>query len=146
MPPRAPLKTNDGGASKPYGLAMLRFLTCLFLIAPACPAAAQDWNLRTMDIPLSQDQAIGLTAGSALTFYDDGQSRFSVGGAYSYTYANNGGTAFGIFRIEPDGRICIDFRNGFNRCDLYVRNGGLLVMLTEKGERFPIRIHLTLKP
>lgn len=121
-------------------------LICLFLFTLSCSALAQDWNLRSVDSPLGQEQARALTAGSTLTFYDDGQSRFSVGGAYSYTFADSNSTAFGIFRIEDDGRVCIDFRNGRNRCDLFVRNGGLLVMLTEKGERFPIRVHLTLKP
>ena len=126
--------------------AMRTSLICLFMFSLASSALAQDWNLRSVDAPLGHDQARALTAGTALTFYDDGQSRFSVGGAYSYTYANSGSTAFGVFRVEDDGRVCIDFRNGHNRCDLFVRNGGVLVMLTEKGERFPIRIHLSLKP
>ena len=78
--------------------------------------------------------------GAALTYFDDGVSLFSAGGAYSYTYANGGGTAFGQFRVETGGQICIDYRNGFSRCDMYVRNAGRLILLTEKGERFPVKI------
>lgn len=106
----------------------------------ASTATAQDWNLRATDQVLDAE-ALGLIAdGGALTYYDDGVSLFSAGGAYSYTYANNGGTAFGRFRVEGDGQICIDYRNGFSRCDMYVRNGGRLILLTEDGERYPIKI------
>jgi len=106
----------------------------------ASTATAQDWNLRDTDQVLDAE-ALGLIAdGGALTYFDDGVSLFSAGGAYSYTYANNGGTAFGRFRLAGEGQICIDYRNGFSRCDMYVRNGGRLVLLTENGERFPIKI------
>jgi len=125
---------------------MMRLYACLALIAFATPVLAQDWNLEDADIPLGLFGARALTAGRTLTFPDAGESRFSVGGAYSHTYANDGGTAFGIFRVESDGRVCIEFSSGISRCDLYVRNGGLLIMLTEQGERFPIRVHLTLRP
>lgn len=91
------------------------------------------------DVPLSQDEVQEMTNGQTLTFYDNGQAKFSVGGSYSYTYANNGGTAFGQFDVGTDGRVCIAFANGFGRCDLFVQNSRRLVMLTEKGERYPIR-------
>lgn len=95
--------------------------------------------MRTGDTPLSLVEAQDLTNGQTLTFYDDGQAKFSVGGSYSYTYANNGGTAFGRFNVDTDGKVCIAFANGFDRCDVFVQSGGRLVMLTEKGERYPIR-------
>ena len=105
----------------------------------ASTATAQDWNLREADQVLDAD-ALGLIAdGGSLTYFDDGVSLFSAGGSYSYTYANNGGTAFGQFRVAGDGQICIDYRNGFSRCDMYVRNAGRLVLLTEDGERYPIK-------
>ena len=102
-------------------------------------AAADNWNLRDSDQILDADALAGFADGGSITFFDDGVSLFSAGGAYSYTYANGGGTAFGRFRIEDDGVICIDYRNGFSRCDLYVRNGGRLVLLTEDGERYPVK-------
>lgn len=77
----------------------------------------------------------------SLTFYDDGVSRYSPGGSYSYTYSalNGGGTAFGTYQIEADNSLCVLFRNGFDRCDLFVRNAGRLVLITQQGERYPVR-------
>ncbi|WP_299612929.1 hypothetical protein [uncultured Tateyamaria sp.] len=113
----------------------LIFLLTVF----ATSASADGWALRETDKVLDRQAVIALLEGRALTFFDDGQSKFSAGGAYSYTYANGGGTAFGAYEVRVDGTVCIAFRNGFGRCDRYVESGGRVVMLTEKGERFPIR-------
>ena len=115
----------------------MRYLLCgIALIGHA--AYAQDWALRDGDVILDQQALSELSQGAALTFFDDGTSRFSAGGSYSYTYAS-GESAFGRFEIGEQGQICIQYRNGFGRCDTYVRNAGRLVLLTEKGERFPVR-------
>ncbi|WP_299408469.1 hypothetical protein [uncultured Roseobacter sp.] len=108
----------------------------MFLIPTA--AAAQDWALRAGDKLLSHMEVAQLTTGQTLVFYDDGQSKFSAGGAYSYTYAS-GQSAYGRYTIEPDGTVCIQYRNGFARCDRYVQSGTRIVLLTEDGQRFPIR-------
>jgi hypothetical protein len=113
----------------------------LALSASAPPVIAQDWGLRDTD---ERFDAAGIEAevsGRTLTFYDDGRSKFSAGGAYSYTYSivNGGGSQFGTWSAEPDGIICISYRNGFSRCDMYVRASGRLVVLTEDGGRFPVR-------
>lgn len=120
---------------------MTRFLTSLFALALlTTPGWAADWSLRPGDTPLDATELDGL-AGQVLTFYDDGQSRYSAGGSYSYTYspANGGGTAFGRYALADDGSVCVTFRNGFDRCDLYVRNKGRLILITQTGERFPVR-------
>lgn len=117
----------------------MRFLAIIaFLVAS--PVLAEGWVLRPGDVPLTRNELAAL-AGRTLNFYDDGQSRFSAGGAYSFTYSveNGGGTAFGTYRIAEDGSICVDFRNGFSRCDLYVHNGDRLILINEKGERYPVR-------
>lgn len=118
----------------------MRLVFCLCLVLPAQVALAQDWALRAGDEPLSLAQLDALSDGASVTYYDDGTSEYSAGGAYSYTYADGGGTAFGVFRVTEDGEVCVDYRNGFSRCDLFVRKNGVLVLLTEKGERFPVRI------
>ncbi len=112
----------------------------LFVLFSAGTAQAADWNLRAGDEPLARDALNGL-AGRTLTFYDDGQSRYSAGGSYSYTYSkeNGGGTAFGTYHIAEDGSICTEFRNGFSRCDLFVHSKGRLVLIDEKGNRYPVR-------
>ena len=117
---------------------MYRFLFLTFFASTAADAA--EWSVRPGDLPLGPEELEAL-AGRTLTFYDDGQSRFSAGGAYSYTYsaANGGGTAFGTYSIAEDGSVCIAYRNGFSRCDLYVRSGERLILIDEKGDRYPVR-------
>lgn len=110
----------------------------VIVLLAAGPALAQDWALRDGDAALTAAEIEAEIIGRTLVFYDDGQSKFSAGGAYSYTY-DGGGTAFGHFEVGENGVICIDYPNGWSRCDMYVRNGDRLVLLTEKGERFPIR-------
>ena len=112
----------------------------------ASSAAAQEFNLRTSDVVLDASALALIADGGSLTYFDDGVSLFSAGGAYSYTYANGGGTAFGRFRVEEGGRICIEYRNGFERCDMYVRNGGRLVLLTAGGERYPVKSEAGILP
>jgi hypothetical protein len=89
-------------------------------------------------VVLDRSEVIGMTAGPALEFYEGGVSRYSAGGAYSYSYAG-GGTAFGSFTVAQDGMICIAYRNGHGRCDKFVRSHGRLVMLTADGRRFAVR-------
>ncbi|MEX0351412.1 MAG: hypothetical protein AB3N15_18465 [Paracoccaceae bacterium] len=114
---------------------MLRLsIPLLFL---GLPVWAADWNLRPGEEPLSLAE-LDAFEGRTLTFYDNGQSRYSADGAYSYTYGS-GGTAFGTYRIAEDGSICTAFDHGFNRCDLFVRRDGRLILIDEKGQRFPVR-------
>ncbi|WP_170344810.1 MULTISPECIES: hypothetical protein [Ruegeria] len=114
---------------------MTRFL--IPALIAASPAFAADWPVKTGDTPLTAAE-LGALAGQTLTFYDDGQAKFSAGGAYSYTYAS-GDSAFGTYSIAEDGSVCIAYRNGFSRCDLYVRRGERLILIDEKGDRYPVR-------
>ena len=109
----------------------------IFALLIASPSWAAEWPTKPGDIPLSPVELEQL-AGRTLTFYDDGQSKFSAGGAYSYTYAS-GDSAFGTYSIAQDGSVCIAYRNGFSRCDLYVRSGDRLILIDEKGDRYPVR-------
>ena len=104
-------------------------------------ACAQDWNLRGGDAAYDAESLAAAVTGRELVFYDDGRSKFSAGGSYSYTYspANGGGTQFGTWEAREGGMICIAYRNGLARCDKYVEAGGRLVVLTEDGGRFPVR-------
>ena len=115
---------------------VLPFLCCL-----ASQAMAQDRAVRAGDEILTRLQLLALTSGTTLIFFDDGQSKFSAGEAYSYTYSS-GASAFGRFEIGDNGMVCLFYRNGRSRCDRYVLHDGRLVLLTGQGQRFPVREHL----
>jgi hypothetical protein len=92
------------------------------------------------------DREIGLQAldnrlrGRSIAFYDGGVSEFYEDGRYTYTYADEGGTGYGYYEVTEDSTICIEFVNGFTRCDIYVLDDqDRLVVITEKGDRFPVR-------
>jgi hypothetical protein len=92
-------------------------------------------------VPLSLQDVRKLTDESPLTVRDEGEARYSPGGAYSYRNPA-GQTRFGRFRLRPDGRICIDYGDDAGRCDVFVRHGELLFLITEQGKRLPIRVEL----
>lgn len=114
----------------------MRFVIALLMMAGS--ALAADFELLDGDTPLTRDEVVAMTQGHLVEFYEGGQSRYSAGGAYSYTY-QGGGTAFGTYDVRPDGAVCVLFRNGRDRCDRFVRSHGRLVMITQSGDRFPIR-------
>ena len=116
---------------------MRLFLIVLFFVLPLA-ANAQNWKLRDSDTRLNSGQLAEALVDQRIIFFDNGESRFSADGAYSYTY-DQGGTAYGRYTIGEDSTVCIAYDNGFSRCDMYVRNGSKLVLLTEDGLRFPIR-------
>lgn len=118
----------------------MRWIMPLFFCLTAAGAAAETWQLRPGDTPFSQAE-LQAFPGRSFRFFDGGESQYGRDGAYAYTYSaeNGGGTAWGTYRIASDGSICVDFTNGFNRCDLYVHNSGRVILITQKGERFPAR-------
>lgn len=125
---------------------MGKFIFCLIAIVVADPVVAQDWNLRKADVLLDKTGAEVMISGRTLTIQNKGEVRYSVGGSYSYTFLDDENTVFGIFSVDPDGRVCVDYRDGNRRCDFYVVNDSVLFMLTEQGGRFPVKVHLGLKP
>ena len=119
---------------------MKKLCLALLIAASSAPAQepAQEWAMRNGDALFSRAKLQERLAGQTLTFYDDGQSRFGPNGGYSYTYGV-GGTAFGVYEIGEDSTVCIAFDNGASRCDLYVMNTARLIVVTEEGQRFPVR-------
>lgn len=114
----------------------MRLIACLLLLLPGIARA--EFSVLAGDARLNREQVVQMTQRHLVEFYEGGQARYSVGGAYSYTYLD-GATAFGRFEIDDDGTICVTFRNGRDRCDRFVRSHGRLVMVTQSGDRFPIR-------
>ena len=114
------------------------FIAFAFAVLLAAPALAQEWDFRSVDRALSRAEVETLTRGQTIEFYDDGQSKYSAGGSYSYTYAS-GQSAFGVYTVGADGTVCVSYHNGLERCDRYVESSGRIVLLTQSGLRFPIR-------
>lgn len=104
----------------------------------AAGAAAQDWAVRDGDSYLSESDMRAEVVGHRLTFYDNGVSDYGPNGGYSYTY-DGGGTAYGVYSLSENGVVCTAFQNGFDRCDMIVRNRDRLVVITETGDRYPVR-------
>ena len=118
---------------------MLRLALVLVLMTPAM-SLAENMVPRDDDTLIPQTDLDTRLRGSVITFFDDGASEFFADGRYTYTYANDGGTGYGYFKVTADSEICIDFVTGFSRCDLYVIDTqDRLVVITEKGDRFPVR-------
>ncbi|NNE51498.1 MAG: hypothetical protein HKN30_03750 [Sulfitobacter sp.] len=110
----------------------------LFLLILPMTALAAEFPLLKDDRVLSRDEVSALTQRDVVEFYEGGQSRYAADGRYNYTY-QSGGTAFGDYEIGSDGVICIAFDNGRDRCDRFVHSHGRIVMITEGGDRYPIR-------
>lgn len=106
----------------------------------AGPALA--WELREGDTPLAPAELEAALIGQDIVYYDDGRSDYGGDGSYAYTYSeeNGGGTQRGTYDILPDGMVCIVYENGFDRCDRFVMSAsGRFTLITEEGERYPIR-------
>lgn len=120
---------------------MRLIFAAISLIILPLQSVAQDWAVRPTDERFDLAAIEAAVSGRVLTFYDDGQSRFSPDGAYAYTYSalNGGSSQFGEWQAAEDGLICISYRNGMRRCDMYVLAEDRLVVLTEDGGRYPVR-------
>ena len=116
----------------------MRWIAAVAVMSVPAVAQAQDWVTRQGDLLLDPAGLQAALIEQDIVFYDRGRSEYFSDGRYAYTY-DGGGTAHGTYSIREDSTVCVDFDNGFSRCDLFVRDGQRLVLITEKGERFPIR-------
>ncbi len=117
----------------------MRFI--LPIVMMASPAVAQEFVPREGDVVLDAAAMAADVVGARHEFYDGGVSFFSVSGTYTYTYAD-GGRAYGSYELRDGGAggvVCTSFAQGFSRCDMYVRNADRLVLITQDGDRFPVR-------
>ncbi len=117
---------------------MLRRSAILIALTLGPPAHAEGWAMKPGDVTFSATEIAAYLAENEVRFYDGGQSEYGDNGAYAYIY-DGGDRAEGRYRIEEDGSVCVDYLNGWSRCDLYVRNGDRVLLIDEKGDRYPLK-------
>jgi hypothetical protein len=125
---------------------MFRLLINLLLFATASSVNAQDWNLRSMNLPLNETFGVRPDANTLATDNENSLSQSSDQVEYKYAYENSDDASFGIFRLGKSGRVCVNLRDGRDTCDLYLHSKGMMVTLAERGGRFPIQVQLDLRP
>ena len=108
------------------------------LLLAAGPVWAEGWKMRSGDELFDVPGLQAALADQELVFYDEGRSVYGEDGYYSYTYGG-GGLWEGTWRAEADSVVCVTFVTEVTRCDRIVRNGDRFVVLTENGERFPVK-------
>lgn len=119
----------------------MRFGLVLILAALGQPVLADGFSVKNSDRVLDATAMSSDVVGRTHQFFDGGESFFSVSGTYTYTYSD-GGRAYGTYTLQDAGAggvVCSEFDNGFSRCDMYVHDGERLVLLTEDGNRFPVK-------
>ncbi|WP_263389144.1 hypothetical protein [Ruegeria marisflavi] len=100
---------------------------------------AQDENTERDWEVLGYDDASKLTSAGLLTIPGLGLSNYSENGIYSFTDEAEPTVRFGVFEIRDDGRVCVDFfQSERQRCDVFLRRNGLVFLLTEEGNHFPV--------
>lgn len=116
---------------------MIRLL--LLLSLSLCPAAlpAQQW-----DWPAGVFQ--GAYPGLPLRFHDpEAPPRFAPDGSVRRPAAPGGGTTqLGAFTLQSDGRLCLSSAEMGGRCDLYMRDGWMQMLVTEGHGRLPFKFEL----
>lgn len=116
----------------------MRRLAIILSVALTAPALAEGWAMKPGDVTFTRAEITAFLAEHEVRFYDGGQSEYGPGGAYAYVY-DGGDRAEGRYRIEADGSVCVEFENGWSRCDLYVRNGDRVLLIDQKGDRYPLK-------
>lgn len=110
-------------------------------MALASPLAAQDYAMRASDTVPSAADLSSLILDRDLEYFDGGTSRYNADGTYAWTFGeNNGGeTHPGTHRFGDNATLCITYETGAERCDMFVQSGERLVLLSDDGQRYPIR-------
>lgn len=96
-------------------------------------------GLRESDTQLSAAQTEAAIAGQVIEFYDGSAAHYGPGDAYAYVYAPGDPPFVGRYEARDGGQVCVEFENGFSRCDIYVEADGRLVLIIADGTRFPVR-------
>lgn len=125
---------------------MIRLFVALVLTCIPVALSAQDWTLRQGRIPLAYGALQDLGGGNGLAPKTEDRRRYSFNQKKRYTLGPQEDINLGSLELRRDGRVCIGGGGGNRDCDLYVREGGLRLLLGETRARTPFRLELGLKP
>ncbi|MEP2782905.1 MAG: hypothetical protein ABJO67_00240 [Pseudoruegeria sp.] len=116
----------------------MRYLL-LFLCFATIATAQTTPGIRDNDALLSKADLAAALSGNVVRFYDGGAASFSTDGRYAYKYDSGEQVWSGVYQIGAASEVCVEFDNGFSRCDVYVEDGNRLILITDKGDRFPVK-------
>ena len=117
-------------------MVCMRALSVIFAIWLSGTAWA---DVRDGDMLLPDDELTAYLSGQVLEFHDGSLASYHPDGKYEYRYTPDEPPFIGKYEISGNSTVCVEFDNGFSRCDMIVRNGDRHLMIIEKGYRFPIR-------
>jgi hypothetical protein len=118
---------------------MRAMASALAVLAVLAPVAAGAQGARAGDETFGAPALSDVLSGRTLEFFDASLARYSADGRYAYRYRPGDPPFRGRWETTPDSEVCVEFDNGFSRCDRIVRAEGRLVLITEDGLRFPVR-------
>lgn len=113
----------------------------MILSSLAAPVMAQNYDLRATDSVPTRATLSETILDRDLEYFDGGISRYATNGTYAWTYgANNGGGVHeGVHDFKDNGVVCITYHTGARRCDMFVLSNDRLTLLTNDGQRYPVR-------
>ena len=94
---------------------------------------------RDTDVFFASGDLTDRLSGTMLEFYDGSTAQYSADGSYAYIYQDGDPPFKGTWTVEDRGKVCVVFENGSDRCDHIVQNGDRMVLIIERGTRFPVR-------
>ena len=120
----------------------MRAVIVFILVSLAWPAIAQQDPVkgqRDTDVFFGASDLTDRLSGMMLEFYDGSTARYAADGSYAYIYQDGDPPFKGTWTVEDRGKVCVTFENGSDRCDHIVQNGDRMVLIIERGTRFPVR-------
>jgi hypothetical protein len=85
--------------------------------------------------PATADEIKALVVGKELQVGTVGIVTYKPDMKYEFYGLNGGGTSRGIYRITED-QLCVDFNNGYKRCDQILKDGGRYYLKNSRGTTY----------
>lgn len=110
-----------------YWRALPALTLCLLLAVSPVLSAESYYNTASLK-KLIQGKVVRLHNGGVIAYKRNG----------TYNFKTKGQNYPGKWRVTRN-RVCVDFPNGSNRCDRYVKDGGTIYFENANGGRYKVR-------